>query len=61
MERVEAMSEEEAAELLAQLEWESSEVEEMTPEEERRVRRGLAQIARGESIDGEALLKELGL
>lgn len=55
------MTEEEAAELLAQLEWESTEFEELTDEELARVRRGRDQIARGESVDGATLFRDLNL
>lgn len=61
IERVQDMTEEEASELLAQLEWNAAEFEELTAPELARVERGEAQVARGESIDGEALFRELGI
>ena len=61
IERVETMTEEEAAELLNQLEWDATEFEELTPAELERVERGFKQVANGESIDGETLFRELGL
>lgn len=61
LERVETMSEEEAEELLQRLDWESTEFEELTPEELERVLRGEEQIAQGASVDGATLLRELNL
>lgn len=61
IERVEEMTEEEAAELLAQLEWDSTEFEVLTPEDAARVEEGFAQIRAGDSIDGAELFRQLGL
>jgi len=61
LERVETMSEEEAEELLQRLDWESTDFEELTPDELARVAEGQRQIAAGESVDGETLFRELGL
>lgn len=59
--RIDSLTEEEAAELLDRLEWESTEEEELTAEEWARVREGKRQIAAGETVDAEELFKELGL
>jgi len=55
------MSEEEAAELLAQLECDSGEVDELTPEDIAAIRQSDEEYRRGEALDGKALLRELGL
>ena len=60
-ERIEGMTEEAAAELLAQLDWEATEEDELTEEELAGVMEGRAQFARGEFVDGETVLRELGL
>lgn len=60
-ERIEGMSDEAAAELLAQLDWDATEEEELTEEELAEVLEGRAQFARGEFVDGEKVLRELGL
>lgn len=60
-ERIDSLTEKEAAELLDRLEWESTEEEELTPEEWARVREGQRQIAAGETVDAGELFKELGL
>ncbi len=60
-ERVEQLSEEEAAEWLARIEWESAEFEELTAQELDLVRQSQAEYERGEALDGDELLQELGL
>ncbi len=59
-ERIDQMTEEEAADLLAYLESEEDE-EELTPEEWEEVRRSREEYERGEYVDGEELFRELGL
>lgn len=59
LELVETMSEEEAEELLAQLEWESTEFDELTPEEEAEVEAGRADIAAGNSVNADEYFKRL--
>lgn len=49
--RIESLTEDEAAELLDQLEWESSEEETLTPEQWARVQEGEREIAAGEVVD----------
>ena len=58
-EQIERMSESEAAEWLARLEWESSESEELTPDELNAVLAGEGEIARGDSVDGDSLFRRL--
>lgn len=60
-ERVDQFSEDEAAEWLARIEWESTEFEELTPEEWELVKEAEAEIARGEVVPAEAVYRELGL
>lgn len=60
-ERIEGMTEEAAAELLAQLEWADEEEEDLTDEELAGVLEGVAQFGRGEFVDGEKFLRERGL
>lgn len=55
------LTDEEAAELLAQLEWDSTEFDELTPEEWEDVKQSREEYARGEYVDGEALFRELGI
>jgi len=59
--RIDDLSEEEAAELLAQIEWDATEEEELTPEEARAADAGFDEIRRGDSVDGEDLLRRMGL
>ena len=61
IERVESMTEEEAAELLAQLEWESTEFEELTPAELAEVAEAEAQVARGDTVPLRDALRRLSL
>lgn len=58
---VDALTEEAAAELLAQLEWDATEEEDLTPEEVALLDEANAQFERGEIFDGEKLLRELGV
>ena len=60
-ERIEAFTEDEAAELLDRLEWESTEEEVPTPEEIRELLAGKAEFEAGEFVDGEEFLRSLGL
>lgn len=60
-ERIEGLSEEQAAEWLARMEWESTEFDELSPQELGEVRMSQAEYERGDAVDGEELLKELGL
>ena len=60
-ERVESLTEDEAAELLDRLEWESSEEEIPTPEQVELLLAGEAECERGEFVDGEAFLRTRGL
>jgi hypothetical protein len=60
-ERIDDLSEEEAAELLAQIEWDATEEEELTPEEIALLDEVKTQFERGEVFDGEKLLRELGV
>ena len=59
--RIDDLSEEEAAELLAQIEWDATEEEELTPEEIALLDEVKTQFERGEVFDGEKLLRELGV
>ncbi len=60
-ERIEAFSEEEAAELLDRLEWESTEEETPTPEQVALLLAGEAEFEAGEFVDGETFLPAHGL
>jgi hypothetical protein len=60
-ERIEGMTEEAAAELLTQLEWDDLEEEELTEEEIAGMLEGFAQIKRGDSVEGEKFLRDRGL
>ena len=59
--RIEALTEAEAAGLLDQLEWESSEEEIPTPEQVAMMLAGEAELERGETLEGEAFLRSRGL
>ena len=52
---------EEAEELLAQLEWDATEEEELTPEEERLLDEANDEFERGEFVRADHLYRELGL
>jgi hypothetical protein len=60
-ERIEQLSEEQAAEWLARMEWELTEFEELSAEELADVLASQAEYERGEVVDGKGLLRELGL
>ncbi len=60
-ERIDELSDEDAEELLAQLEWEATEEDELTPEELASAEAGFDEIRRGDFVDGEAALRRLGL
>ena len=55
-ERIDTLTEDEAAELLDRLEWESSEEEILTPEQWARVQEGERQIADGDVVDASAFM-----
>ena len=55
-ERIDSLTEEEAAELLDRLEWESTEEEILTPEQWARVQEGERQIALGDVVDASAFV-----
>lgn len=59
--KIEELSEEEAEELLHQLDWDSSPTETLTPDEIQEMLEGEAEIARGEGVLLEDLLKRLDL
>jgi hypothetical protein len=59
-ERVSRLSEEEAAEWLARMEWESTEAETLTPAEMAQLEAAEREFANGESIGGDEVFKELG-
>lgn len=62
LEFVETMTEEDAEELLARLEWESSEFDDdPTPEEEAMLAEARTAIAAGDVLSAEELFKELGI
>lgn len=60
-ERIDDLTEEEAEEWLARMEWESTEFDELTDEEMADVLAGRAEIQAGNSIDGEELFRKLGI
>ncbi len=60
-ERIEHLSEEEAEELLARLDWESTETETLTDEEMEEVLAGKREIEAGDWVDGEEALRRLRL
>jgi len=59
--RVERLSEEEAAEWLARFEWESTETETLTDEEMARVLAAEREFSEGKSVGGEEVFRKLGL
>ena len=59
--RIDDMTDDEAAELLDRLEWESNEPETLTPEELAEVLPGEEEARRGEVVDGDALLRKYGI
>ena len=60
-ERVENLSEDEAAEWLSRMEWEATESETLTEEELAEVLAGKHEIALGDSVDGEEVFRRLNL
>ena len=59
--KIDRFTEEQAAEWLARIEWESTDVEELTGEENALVGESKAEYERGDAVDGKELLHELGL
>ena len=59
--RIEELTDEEAEELLARIEWEATEEEELSDDELALLEEGNADFARGDTSDGDAFLKRLGL
>lgn len=59
--RIEELTDEEAEELLARIEWEATEEEELSDDELAAAQSGFDEIARGDSVDGSKLLRHLGL
>jgi hypothetical protein len=59
--RIDELSEEEAAEWLARIEWESSDMETLSDEELAQLRAAEREFAAGESVDAEVVLRKLGL
>jgi len=59
--KIDRLTEEQAAEWLARIEWESTDVEELTGEEKALVDESQAEYGRGDAVDGKELLHELGL
>ncbi len=60
-ERIDRLSESEAAEWLARIEWESTETETLTDEEVAEVLAADREIAGGRSVEGEEVFRRLGL
>ncbi len=60
-ERIESLTEDEAAELLDRLEWESTEEETPTLEQDELLAKGKAEFAAGEYVDGDEFLRVRGL
>jgi predicted transcriptional regulator len=59
--RIQQLTEEQAAEWLARIEWELTEFEEVSEKELAEILASQAEYERGESVDGKELLRELGL
>lgn len=59
--RVDDLSEEEAEEWLARMEWESTTTEELAPEEMAAVLAAEREVADGHTVDGEDLFRRLNL
>ncbi|HML97687.1 MAG TPA: hypothetical protein PKD75_04350 [Tepidiformaceae bacterium] len=59
--KIDRLTAEQAAEWLARIEWESTGVEEPAGEEKGLVEESHAEYERGDAVDGEELLHELGL
>lgn len=60
-ERIDRLSEEEAAEWLARMEWEASEAETLTDEEMAQVVTAEREFADGEWVSGEEVFRKLAL
>lgn len=60
-ERIDQLSEEEAAEWLARMEWEATDTETLTEEELARVLAAEDEFAEGKSANGEEVFRKLGL
>lgn len=60
-ERVDRLSEDEAAEWLARMEWESTATETLTGDEMARVLAAERELAEGQSADGDEVFRKLGL
>jgi PHD/YefM family antitoxin component YafN of YafNO toxin-antitoxin module len=60
-EYIEGLTDEEAEELLARLDWESTEEEHLSPAEMEEMLAGEAEIARGEKVSLESLIRRLNL
>lgn len=60
LDRVQSLSDEEAEELLAQLDWDATATESLTDAEWAEVREAERAFARGEGADGEEVLAGLG-
>jgi hypothetical protein len=58
---IERLSEDEAAELLARIDWDATEFEKLTEDELRELRASEEEFARGEYSDGEDVFHRLGL
>ena len=61
IERVETMTDEEAAELLNQLEWESTEFDTLSDDALRELADAEAEVSRGEIVSAAEVLRRLGL
>ncbi|MBA4180938.1 MAG: hypothetical protein C0506_10155 [Anaerolinea sp.] len=60
-ERIDSLTEEEAADLLDRLEWESTEEECPTPQQARLLAEGKAEFDAGQYVDGEEFLRARGM
>jgi hypothetical protein len=60
-ERIDSLTEEEAAEWLARMEWEAAETETLTDEEMSQVLAAEDEFAGGDSVSGEEVFRKLGL
>jgi hypothetical protein len=58
---IERLTEEEAAELLAQIAWDSTETESLTEDELKELAESEQEFARGEYSDGQEVFRRLGL
>ena len=60
-ERIDRLSEEEAAEWLARMEWEATDAETLTEDEMARVLAAEREFAEGKSVSGDEVFRKLGL